>query len=362
MNALSVPLKRIIRSSLLGCTICLLSLPGRAITAQDIPNPRQTYGGWVADSAQILKPETEAQLNRIINDLEASNGAEIAVVTVSDTASAGSPKAFATALFNDWHIGKKGQDNGVLFLISVGDRRVEIETGYGVEAVLPDAKVGRIIQQEVTPRFKQGDFDGGTIAGTRALVVVLQGQEPGSDSTFSSNSSDNRWFKVAIVVIGGALGISGGMGWFLFRRSIALTPDGISRVPSWQQWFENSRVLHCKNCGQRLQPAPLASIESRLTPAQKGAEAIGSAEFMGWCCPQCGANKIHLRVYESLSPKFKRCPDCQELTVLLQDSEIIQQPTLLQPGLLRKTYECRCCGYLDEVEQEHGETYCTPNS
>jgi uncharacterized protein len=103
-----------------------------------------------------------------------------------ETKPADSLKAFATELFNYWHIGKKGQDNGVLFLISKGDRRVEIETGYGVEAILPDAKVGSIIQQEITPRFKQGDFDAGTLAGTQALVMVLQGQEASVDEISSS--------------------------------------------------------------------------------------------------------------------------------------------------------------------------------
>jgi uncharacterized protein len=64
-------------------------------------------------------------------------------------------------------IGKKRQDNGVLVLISVGDRRVEIETGYGVEALLPDAKVGNIIDTQIIPYFKKGDFAGGTLAGTK---------------------------------------------------------------------------------------------------------------------------------------------------------------------------------------------------
>ena len=68
-------------------------------------------------------------------------------------------------------IGKAGQNNGVLLLISKGERRVEIETCYGVEGILPDARTGNI---EITPRFKQGDFDGGTLAGTKALVVALK--------------------------------------------------------------------------------------------------------------------------------------------------------------------------------------------
>ncbi len=101
------------------------------------------------------------------------NGAEVAVVTVPETKPAASPKEFATSLFNEWKIGKKDLNNGVLLLVSQRDRRVEIETGYGVESILPDAKVGQIISSEMTPRFKQGDYNGGVLAGTIALVNVL---------------------------------------------------------------------------------------------------------------------------------------------------------------------------------------------
>ena len=111
-------------SVLLG--ILLSPLSTLAITVEDVPNPRITNGNWVSDTADILSESTEKQLNEMISKLEAKNGAEIAVVTVNETAPASSPKAFTTELFNYWGIGKKGQDNGVLFLISVGDRRVEI--------------------------------------------------------------------------------------------------------------------------------------------------------------------------------------------------------------------------------------------
>lgn len=174
MKISAVPFKRLIGSSFLGLTICLSSLPTQALTVKEVPNPRHISGNWVTDSAEILSPGTEAQLNQMINQLESKNGAEVAVVTVPETKSAASPKAFATELFNYWHIGKKGRDNGVLFLISKGDRRVEIETGYGVEAILPDAKVGNIIDTEILPRFKQNDFNGGTLAGTRSMIVTLE--------------------------------------------------------------------------------------------------------------------------------------------------------------------------------------------
>ncbi|MBE9124481.1 TPM domain-containing protein [Tychonema sp. LEGE 07199] len=165
--------KQIIFTSLLCFSAIVFPLTSQAITVQEVPNPRQNHT-WVTDKANILSDSTETQLNQMIAELEAKNGSEIAVVTVPDTKPSATPKAFATELFNFWRIGKKGKNNGVLLLISSGERRVQIETGSGLQSILPDARVVRIIKTEITPRFKQQDFDGGTLAGTTALVNVLQ--------------------------------------------------------------------------------------------------------------------------------------------------------------------------------------------
>jgi uncharacterized protein len=89
MNGLTVPFKTFLGSSLLGFTVCLLALPGYALTVEEVPNPREVSGGWVTDSAEILRPETEAQINHMIDRLEEENGAEMAVVTVPKTQPAG---------------------------------------------------------------------------------------------------------------------------------------------------------------------------------------------------------------------------------------------------------------------------------
>jgi uncharacterized protein len=166
--------KEIIGSSLLCFSVIAFPVTSQAITVQEVPNPRQVNNTWVTDKANILSDSTETQLNQIISDLKTKNGSEIAVVTVPDTKPSATPKAFATELFNFWGIGKKGKNNGVLLLISSGQRRVQIETGSGIQSILPDAKTVGIIETEITPRFKQQDFDGGTLAGTKALVNVLQ--------------------------------------------------------------------------------------------------------------------------------------------------------------------------------------------
>jgi uncharacterized protein len=157
--------------------IFLLPQPAWAITLQQVPNPRRQYGGWVSDTANILSSSTENELNRLITQLEQRTSAEMAVVTVPNTQGYATPKAFTTQLFNYWGIGKAGRNNGVLFLVSVGDRRIEIETGRGLTTLLPDSQVQQIIDQQILPRFRAGDFDGGTLAGVRQLASALQGQQ-----------------------------------------------------------------------------------------------------------------------------------------------------------------------------------------
>jgi uncharacterized protein len=153
--------------------IILTPLISHSITVQEIPNPRQVNGGWVSDQANILSPATEAQLNKLLWQLKTNTGAEFAVVTVPNTSSASSPKEFTTELFNYWGIGEKGKDNGLLWLHSVGDRRVERETGYGLEGILPDARLGNIIRTEVIPKFKAGDFNGGTLIGVQSISKII---------------------------------------------------------------------------------------------------------------------------------------------------------------------------------------------
>lgn len=150
-------------------TLILFPLPSYALTVKDVPNPQQQSGSWVTDLAQLLSPDTEAKLNQIISELERQTGEAIAVVTVPETTPASSPKAFTSKLFNYWNIGR----NGVLFLISKSDRRLEIETGYGIEAVLPSTQISEIIQKEILPQFRQDNVEGGILAGTQALATKL---------------------------------------------------------------------------------------------------------------------------------------------------------------------------------------------
>ncbi|MBI5701566.1 TPM domain-containing protein [Candidatus Saganbacteria bacterium] len=126
------------------------------------------YVGYVNDFANVLDSSTKNQINEICVSLEAITKSELAVVTVKTTAPLDS-KSYVVKLFEKWKVGKKGLDNGVIFLLASDDRRVEIEVGYGLEGVINDAKAGEILDQFVVLSFKKGDFSEGMLLGSKAL-------------------------------------------------------------------------------------------------------------------------------------------------------------------------------------------------
>ncbi|MFA6418271.1 MAG: TPM domain-containing protein [Candidatus Margulisiibacteriota bacterium] len=125
--------------------------------------------GFVNDFAGVLDQGTAEKLRHLSSDLEKKTSAELAIVTVKTVAPL-DPKEYAVKLFEKWGVGKKGQDNGLLFLVAVADHRVEIEVGYGLEGVITDARAGRILDEYVVPRFKEGDYSGGIYNGAAALA------------------------------------------------------------------------------------------------------------------------------------------------------------------------------------------------
>ena len=156
-------------SRLLGCAVLVagLALPRTCLAAL----PLQP-SGWVNDFAGVIESGARQQLERALADLEQRTGAEVTVVTV-DTVPDGDVDRAAVELFESWGIGKKHHDNGVLILCAVRDRRVRIEVGYGLEAILPDARTGRIIDSEMLPAFRRGDLSTGLVRGARAVADII---------------------------------------------------------------------------------------------------------------------------------------------------------------------------------------------
>ena len=133
-----------------------------------VPNPKAIDSTWVADPANVIARRRD-EINQLLSQLERETGAEVAVV-VLPTIGELIPKNFAVSLVEKWGVGKRGQDNGVLVLHVLDQRRIEIETGYGMEAILPDVKAHWITEEIAVPFFKAGSLADGHLEIVRAVI------------------------------------------------------------------------------------------------------------------------------------------------------------------------------------------------
>lgn len=163
------PLAPLRRALLLLASLLWLAL-GTAAQAQDYP-PRPD--GPVYDGAGILSPETVAKLDAELRAYNAQTGRAIIVATVPSLGGA-SIETYATTLFTDkWGIGGAKRDAGLLLLIAPNERKLRIEVGYGLHGYFGGIMAGRVINDVITPRFKEGNFDAGVTDGVAAILAHL---------------------------------------------------------------------------------------------------------------------------------------------------------------------------------------------
>jgi uncharacterized protein len=128
--------------------------------------------GRVVDDAHVLSAQTQTDLTAKLADLEAKTGRQVVVVTLLDLQGY-DIEDYGYQLGRAWGIGQKGQNNGALFIVVPSEHKVRIEVGYGLEPVLTDALSSVILQEQVLPKFRTGDVNGGVTAGTDAIISQL---------------------------------------------------------------------------------------------------------------------------------------------------------------------------------------------
>ncbi|MCD4668838.1 MAG: TPM domain-containing protein [Actinomycetia bacterium] len=144
------------------------------IHGQDVDYP--DYTGYVNDFAEILDSASRHDLESLITGIEKNTGAEIAVVTI-DTLEGITIEEYAVKLFEKWGIGKADKDNGLLILVSLMDRKVRIEVGYGLEGIITDLEAGRIIDEIIVPNFKNEDYSRGIYNAVVTISNQIYGEE-----------------------------------------------------------------------------------------------------------------------------------------------------------------------------------------
>ena len=132
--------------------------------------------GRVVDQTGTLSAGDIASLTQTLKDLETRKGSQIAVLIVPTT-DGEAIEQFSLRVAEAWKIGRKKIDDGALLVIAKNDRRLRIEVGYGLEGALTDATTKRIIDEDITPKFKTGDFAGGVSAGVDRMIRVDRRRE-----------------------------------------------------------------------------------------------------------------------------------------------------------------------------------------
>jgi uncharacterized protein len=128
--------------------------------------------GAVNDFASVIPPNEEQRIDAICREVLQKTGTSIVIATV-ETVGDSDYVTYANELYADWGIGKKGEDKGVLIFLAKKERKMRIETGYGVEGILPDGLTGQVLDDYVVPFLKEGDYGKGLLNGTIALSQII---------------------------------------------------------------------------------------------------------------------------------------------------------------------------------------------
>jgi uncharacterized protein len=207
----------------------ILLLAAWAVQA-DVAVPPLT--GRVTDLTGTLSGAAVTRIEAKLAALEAKKGSQL-VVLIVPTTQPEEIEQFGIRVADAWKLGRKGVDDGAILIVAKNDRRARIEVGTGLEGAIPDAIANRIIDETVTPRFKQGDFDGGVEAGIDRLISVVNGEplpEPDRKWEHTGNLPHLLPLLLVVVFVGSRVllalfgrlfgsaaigGLAGGIAWLL---------------------------------------------------------------------------------------------------------------------------------------------------
>lgn len=159
------------RSARVAGVLPALFLAGGLVAQQLVPSLNRR----VTDLTGTLDSSQQADLETTLQRFEQKKGSQVAVLIVPTTQPE-TIEQYSIRVAEQWTLGRKGVDDGVLLLIAKNDRTLRIEVGYGLEGVLPDALCNRIIDENIVPRFRAGDFYGGIQTGVARILGAIEGE------------------------------------------------------------------------------------------------------------------------------------------------------------------------------------------
>jgi uncharacterized protein len=177
----------------------------KAQAAEVIPPKPAAYFN---DYAGVVSKSAASRFNEQLAQFERETSNQVVVAVFPKMQSDDDVAAYAQRVADSWGIGTKAQRNGVLLIVFVADRKISIQVGYGLEGALPDLIAYDIRANQITPRFRNGDFEGGLAAGIDGIEKAIRGEYKGSGKTIAEQRRRNRgtspsffWFIIFFIIL-----------------------------------------------------------------------------------------------------------------------------------------------------------------
>jgi uncharacterized protein len=286
------------RNAIVGLFAGLSVVLASALAFADERTPIPDLHARVTDVTQTLTAEQTAALDGELAALETRKGAQLALLMIPTLAAPADVPAqtqdiesYATRVFEQWKLGRKRVDDGVLLIVVKNDHKVRIEVGYGLEGAIPDAAAARIIREYIAPRFRDGDYYGGIHDATTALAALVDGEalpaplEGAQVAQFSAGQGDLESFLPVLILFGaGIIGLFGGL---LLAHIFKFFPIGVFPIVARRAaGFAITAAIFCIVCFSQLQtPLP----QSVLVTLAAGVLTAGG---LGWYLAPRDASRV----------------------------------------------------------------------
>lgn len=335
----------------------LAALIVSAPTAAQASYPPET-GDALTDLAGVVTPAHQSMIRSRLADLKGRHGTDVRVVTIPSVAAYGTAgggvEAFSTGLFNAWAIGDAARNDGVLLLVSIGDRGVRITLGDGAAPYL-DRRVQSIIDDAILPRFRAGDVSGGVLAGAEAIVSSY-GAAAGESGAAPAAAAAPSPAPVSIAPVPAPVytppvdagraapsasrqrsdgeGPGGGVLGIVIMVAAAAGVGALAR----HEW---RRARKCGECGKMMTRLDELSEDFYLSPGQEKEEEMRSVYYDVWKCA-CGHHRVAPR--RAWFSRARSCLRCSYRTVEVRTSRLTA-PTYDSTGLDLVLLDCGHCGH-----------------
>ncbi len=178
---------------------------------------------WFNDYAGAVPANVAAQLDAKLQQFERDSSNQIVVAVWREMQSDTSVQDYTFRIFQQWKLGQAGKDNGIGLFVFIKPRKMFMQVGYGLEGAVPDAVAKRIIEDEIGPHFKSGDYAAGLAAGVDAILAAAKGEYKGTGRT-AGDGNGVSWFTWIIIAFV-ALNVLAGIIHFM-RRGVEISGRG----------------------------------------------------------------------------------------------------------------------------------------